>query len=50
MDWGPKGPKQWICKKWIGKLGSNELDKHKSKFRWREDVNGHVYNEEKCPR
>jgi len=21
MDLGPKNPKQWICREWIGKLG-----------------------------
>ena len=46
MDWNPKSPKQWICREWVGKLGSNELDKYKSRFRWQEDVNGQVYSEE----
>ena len=46
MDWDPKSSKQWICKEWVGKLGSNESNKHKSRFRWQEDVNGQVYNEE----
>ena len=46
MDWGPKSLKQWICREWVGKLGFNELDKHKSRFKWQEDINGQVYNEE----
>jgi len=50
MDWGPKSPKQWICREWVGKMGSNESDKHKNRFRWQEDVNGQVYNEENHPR
>ena len=49
MDWGPKSLKQWICREWDGKLCSNELDKHKSRFRSQEDVNGQVYNEENRP-
>ena len=50
MGWDLKNPKQWICKEWVEKLGSNKSNRHKSKFRWQEDINGHVYNEEKCHR
>ena len=50
MDWGSKSPKQWICREWVGKLGSNESDNHKSRFSWQEDVDGQVYNEENHPR
>ena len=49
MDLGPKSPKQWICRKWVGKLGSNESDKHKSRFRWQEDVNRQVFDEVNRP-
>ena len=38
MDLGPKSPKQWICREWVRKLGSNESDKHNNGFRWQEDV------------
>ena len=38
MDLDPKSPKQWICRKLVGKLGSNESDKHNNGFRWQQDV------------
>ena len=33
MNLGPKSLIQWICKKWIGKLGFNELDDKYNRFR-----------------
>ena len=49
MDLGPTSPKQWICRWWVGKLDSNELDEHNNRFRWQEGVNRQGYDEENRP-
>ena len=50
MNLGLKSPKQWICREWVEKLGSNKSDKYNSRFRWQEDVNKQGYDEEDHPR
>ena len=47
MDLGSKSPKQWICREWVRKLGSNESDEHLNRFRWQEGVNKQGNDEEK---
>ena len=37
MDLGPKGPKQWISREWVGKLGLNESDNKQNRLRWQEN-------------
>ena len=43
VDLGPKSPKQWICRGWVGKLGQNELSLEKSSSVQSEEISSYIY-------
>ena len=49
-DLGPKSPIQWICREWVRKLGSNELNKNYGWLRWQESKDKLVLSKENRPR
>ena len=46
-DLGSKSPIQWICREWVGKLGSNELGNKYSRSKWQESKDKLVLSKEK---
>ena len=45
---GPKSAIQWICREWVRKLGSNELDNNYCGSRWQEKKDKLVLSKEDC--
>ena len=45
-DLGPKSPIQWICREWVRKLSSNELNNNYSGPRWQESQDKVVLSKE----
>ena len=48
-DLGPKSPIQWICREWVRKLGSNELDNNYIWPKWQESKDKLVLSKENHP-